>query len=71
MLTCKDGRLQQLNQFVDLDQHLDGHFELDAVLVRSVSSSDNGRGAYKICSKLYACSYACASRHREKVATAL
>lgn len=26
--TCEDGRLKELYQFVDLDQHVDSHFEL-------------------------------------------
>ena len=26
--TCKNGRLEELNQFVDLDKHVDSHLQL-------------------------------------------
>ena len=34
--TCKYGRLQQLNQFINLDQHVDRHFQLGAFHISHV-----------------------------------
>lgn len=35
MLTGKDGRFQQLNELVDLDEHVDSHFKIGAGKVSS------------------------------------
>jgi hypothetical protein len=46
-LTCEDGGFKKLHKLVDLDEHIDGHFEVSADTVSSRLAVER-YNAYKI-----------------------
>jgi hypothetical protein len=70
-LTGKHRRFDELDQFVNLDEQSHSYFEVRTREDQNEIRRAKARSTHKMYRRFDACSYACASKHRENTAAGL